>query len=142
MQNDPSYVLRQAIKDAISASYGNKTYQVELYEKLQYPDYYIKIGYPVIVNDSEAQDNYQYAATINIEVINQRFKQNHSAEAEMVNIVDDINSAIVRQSLTMTGFEMVIEPYITGYQTIETLIPQEKSEIKKIITYNFIIQQS
>jgi hypothetical protein len=144
MQNDPTYEIRNAIKTALDGnlSYLGRKYGVMLYEKLQKGDYYVRIKYPSLIDNSETKDSYLMIGNIDIEVVNQRYMSQNTSEVEMVDIVNDINQLIVHQNLSMTGFVFCVQPFVTSYNTQEELMQNEQSEIKKIINYQFIIQQS
>lgn len=143
MQNDPTYQIRNAFYTALNGNtvYDNVTYEIKLYESLQKSDEYIKVGYPEVIETDETKDKYIYDGQITVEVVNRNFAQSHSNEQAMVGYVDDINSYIVNQALSMTGFTFSIAPYVVSYRTEETLVENKTSEIKKIITYQFKIQQ-
>lgn len=144
MQNDPTYKFRDAIYSALNGniSYSGRTYQVEKNMKPKYPDYYVRINYPVLTENADYKGGYIFNGTIQIEVVNQRYSYTHSNEVEMSDIVDDINTLIVNTALSMTGFTLIVGMFVTGYETTEVMNTETTNEIKKIISYSFQIQQS
>lgn len=143
MKHDPSYQLRQAIYTAIKDNlvYNKRIYGVDLYDKLQKQDYYVKIGYPQLIINADYKGGYIFHGSINIEVINKGYQHSHSAEQEVNDIVNDIGDLLVNTSLPMTGFTLCVGMFVTGYQTTEVIEPQVPLEIKKIITFEYQIQQ-
>lgn len=147
MQNDPTYQIRQAVYTALNGNilYDGKKYQVDLYDKLSFPEFYILVRYPQLTENVGTKDpGYIMTGNLQIEVVNKGYAQTHSAEAEMCDIVNDINGYLVDQYLTMTGFAFVVPLFVNGYETQEILTEEttESNIIKKIISYQFIIEQS
>jgi hypothetical protein len=143
MKHDPSYQLRQAIYTAIKDKlvYNKRIYGVDLYDKMQKQEYFVKIGYPSMLVNADYKGGYIFHGSINLEVVNRGYQQSHSAEQEVTNIVDDIGDYLVNTSLPMTGFTLCVGFFVTSYQTIEILEPQMPLEMRKIITFEYQIKQ-
>jgi hypothetical protein len=136
---DPSDQIISAFYAALNGqlSYGSVNWPV--YTSSPSGTDYVLIGDLDLV-DASAKIERLHEGTITVEIVNGGNNKTFSRK-KVNDIADDILGKIAYVYLSMTGFAMVVAPYVESMNTYEETNDTE-IVVRKLITFRFIVQQT